>query len=274
MSFQNRFSNLGHPNRIWTVSAIHGQCDRLLSIHKAIYDKFTPGDRLVYTGNYLGGQDAQVLETMDELLHFRRTLMALPGIHAEDIVYLRGIQEQIWSKLLQLPFAPSGIQVVEWLTSRHPEMDSILQAYGSSLTDAARIAREGVMSMTRWTGTLKNTLRAHPGHEKFYTVLRRAAFTTDRHSNDNHLLFVNAGFNPLLSLDDQGDHFWWSSRDFNLIEKPYAPFRAVIRGYDPDRHGVHIGSATISLDGGCGHGGQLVCARLSDTGDVQELLAA
>ncbi|MBI1216584.1 MAG: hypothetical protein GC185_12300 [Alphaproteobacteria bacterium] len=253
---------------------MHGECERLAAIHRAIYDKFSPGDRLVYTGNYLGGEQAAPVETLDELLHFRRSLMALPGIHAEDIVYLRGIQEQIWSKLLQLQFAASGIQVVEWLAARHGDMDSILRAYGSSLEEAARIAREGTMSMTRWTGALKQNIRLHPGHEKFFTVLRRAAFTTDRHSNDNYLLFVNAGFNPLLTLENQGDHFWWSSRDFNDIEKPYAPFRAVIRGYDPDRHGVHIGNATISLDGGCGHGGQLVCARLSDQGDVQELLGA
>lgn len=274
MKAQNIFCNLGHPNRIFAVSAIHGEYDRLVSIHRSIYDTFRAGDRLVYTGNYLGGENARPLETLDEILHFRRTLMALPAVHAEDIVFLRGIQEQLWGKLLQLQFAPSGAQVVEWLASKHPDIDTLLRAYGTSLDEAARIAREGVMSMTRWTVGIKNAVRAQAGHEKFFTVLRRAAFTSDQHSNDNHLLFVPSGFNPLLTLDDQGDHFWWSSRDFNAIETAYAPFRAVIRGHDPERQGVHIGKATISLDGGCGHGGQLICARLSASGAVEDLLAA
>lgn len=273
MTANTKFSNLGQPNRIWTVSAIHGQLGRLASIHKAIYEQFKPGDRLVYTGNYLGGQDAQPLETLNELLYFRRTLLALPGMEADDIVYLRGRQEELWSKVLQLQFASNASLVVEWMVQHSPEIHSILCAYGSSLEELRRVAREGVMSLTRWSAVIKGHMRAQPGHEKFFTVLRRAAFTTDPHSNDNNLLFVHAGLNPARQLADQGDEFWWATKNFNAMQ-PYSTFKSVVRGHDPDHGGIHIGQSSISLDGGCGHGGQLVCARLSGAGEVLEILAA
>lgn len=273
MTFKNKFTNLGHPNQIWTVSAIYGELEKLTAIHKALYEKFRPGDRLVYTGNYLGGTNASPVKTLDELLYFRRTLMAVPGVDAEDIVYLRGRQEELWSKILQLQFAPNASEVVEWMVTHNPEIGSILSAYGSSLEELRRVSREGIISLTRWSNFLKAKIRALPGHEKFFTVLRRAAFTELRHSNDNNLLFVHAGVNPARQLADQGDEFWWATKNFNTME-PYAPFKSVVRGHDPDRGGIHIGKASISLDGGCGRGGKLVCAQLTGTGEVLEILAA
>jgi serine/threonine protein phosphatase 1 len=274
MSFKTKFSSLGHPNRIWVVSAIHGELTRLTSIHKAVYEKFQPGDRLVYTGNYLGGTAAKPVETLDELLHFRRTLLAIPGLQPDDIVYLRGMQEELWGKLLQLQFAPNAGQVIDWMAAHHPDIDSIVRAYGSSLGEAARITREGILNLTRWSTALKNRIRAEPGHEKFFTVLRLAAFTENRHSNDNNLLFVHAGIDPARPLAAQGDQFWWAFKGFNGIKERYLPFRAVIRGHDPEQQGIHISSAVISLDGGSGRGGQLICARMSDAGEVLEILAA
>lgn len=274
MAFKTKFSNLGHPNKIWVVSAIHGEIERLTSIHQAIYDRFRPGDRLIYTGNYLGGNAAKPLQTLDEILYFRRTLMAKPGLQADDIVYLRGIQEELWGKLLQIQFAPNPSQVIDWMTQRHPDIDSILQAYGTSLAELARIAREGILNLTRWSSTLKNRVRTEAGHEKFFTVLRLAAFTEHKHSNDNNLLFVHAGLDPEKPLAAQNDQFWWSFRGFNQIGAPYSPFRSVIRGHDPEGQGLHIGPSYISLDGGCGHGGQLLCAQLSNVGEVLDIIAA
>lgn len=274
MSFKNKFSNLGHPRRIWTISAIHGEVDKLYAIHDTLFDKCRPGDRIVYTGNYFGGRHGFPIATMDELLSFRRRLLAQPGMMADDFVYLRGLQEELWSKLLQIQFAPSARDVVEWMACRYPEMDSMLQAYGSSLENASRVAREGVLPLTRWTGFMRDQIRRHAGHEKFFTVLRRAAFTEHGSSNDNNILFVHAGLNPGLSLTAQGDHFWWSAKGFNHMTSPYLPFRTVIRGHDPEKNGIHIGNVSISLDGGCGHGGELVLAELSGKGDVLGLLAA
>lgn len=275
MSFNMKFSSLGSPNRIWTISAINGQLQPLVDIHKAIFDRFTPGDRVVYTGNYLGGENARPLEVLDELLFFRRTLLAREGAMANDFVYLRGIQEELLDKFLQLQFAPDARRIVEWIADKHPEMHGILCAYGTSLPDAGRVSREGVISLTRWTAFLKKQMRKTAGHEVFFAALRRAAFTDKGEDckNDN-LLFVHAGIDPEATLTRQGDSFWWKAKDFNSLEAACPPFRSVVRGFDPAHGGVHIGKAAISLDGGCGYGGRLVCARLSDAGDVQELIAA
>ncbi len=274
MSFKTSFCNLGQPRKIWTVSAIRGQIDRLAAIHNYIYQNCAPGDRVLYTGNYFCGQAAAAPEVLNELLYFRRSLLARPGMVPEDFVYLRGVQEELWSKLLQIHFAPSARAVVEWIGTHHPEMESLLATYGSSLTAAARTAREGVVPLTKWTIALRERMRARPGHEKFFTLLRRAAFTEHAGTNDNNILFVHAGLDPSLPLTAQGDRFWWAARSFGNMQAPYLPFRTVVRGCDPDGGGVKVSPISVSLDGGCGRGGQLVCAQLSASGDVLAMQAA
>lgn len=271
MSFQAKFSNLGQPNRIWVFSAIEGRADRLRAAHQNVYEKFAPGDRIVYTGNYFGGTQADPLGTMNDLLVFRRSILALPGSMVNDIVYLRGIQEELWRSLLRLQMSINASDTVAWIARRHPEVDSLLRLYGSSLDEASRVAREGVLNLTRWAAALQNHQRQFPGHEKFFTTLRRAAFTENPGSNDNNLLFVHAGIDPRRALIEQEDEFWWSSKNFNLYQEPYRPFRTVVRGYDPEHQGMHLGSAFVSLDGG---GRQLICAEMMPDGRIAELIRA
>ncbi|SVD03386.1 uncharacterized protein METZ01_LOCUS356240, partial [marine metagenome] len=61
--------------RVWAVSAVHGEVDRLRAIHNQLEQHFTPGDRLVYLGNYLG-YGPRIIETVDELLLLRRAMLA------------------------------------------------------------------------------------------------------------------------------------------------------------------------------------------------------
>jgi hypothetical protein len=270
MSFKNKFSNLGQPNKIWVVSAVHGEVPRLTELHDKLFQRFQPGDRLLYTGNYIAGAAAQPVETINEILYFRRTLLARPGMMADDFVYLRGIQEELWNKLLQLQFTPSPRQVVDWMSKKHTSMESVLNGYGSSFEEAARVAREGIISMTRWTSFLKSSVRQFPGHEKFFSVLRRAAFTENRAGNDNNILFVHAGLDPQRPLMSQGDNFWWGSKQFSQMTESYQPFKSVVRGFDPEHQGIQVGPVSVSLDGG----DKLVCAEMSGQGDVLEILAA
>lgn len=270
--FNMRFANLGCPNRIWAVSAINGQLKNLVHAHKSLLEKFRHGDCIVYTGNYLCGTSAKPMETLDEILSFTRKLNARYGTRDGDIVFLRGIQEEIFSKVLQLQFAPDAEGIVKWVSSNHPELDSLLKAYGGSLDEAARISREGILCLTRWSTELKTAIRRKEGHEAFFSGLRRAAFTDNRNSNDNNLLFVHAGFNPHLPLISQGDSFWWSAKGFNDIFSRYEPFRLVVRGHDPFGLGVHVGKVTMSLDGKCGKpGGKLVMAEMTPLGDILEI---
>lgn len=274
-SFSEKFTNLGAPRKIWTVAAVHGQRDSLARVHDKIFAEFTPGDRVVYTGNYLCAEkNARPRDVINDLLAFRRKLMAVPGVMADDVIYLRGVQEELWTKLTQIQMAQSPRQVIEWIAQAYPEMDTLLAAYGTSLLEAGRVAREGILSLTRWSGALKRNLREHPGAEKFFTSLRRAAFTDQRQSNDNNILFVHAGINPAKPLTAQNDQFWWAHKNFAAMQAPYAPFRTVVRGSDPQGAGVQLGAVNLSLDGGCGKGGHLVCAQLTPSGDVLDVYAA
>ena len=265
----NRFSALGCPRRIWAVSAIHSDVERLTALHDEIYPQFRAGDRLVYLGNYTGFGTRPV-ETIDELLTFRRMILALPGVQIDDLVYLRGAQEDMWSRLIQLQFCPDPVDSFLWMLGNG--MGATLAPYGIDAHEGINAAREGIMPLTRWTNAIRETLRRHPGHDTFMTCHRRAAFTSLPAEDRTPILFVNAGINENRPLSDQGDDLCWSGQHFNRMTHPYRPFEKVIRGFDPTHEGVRINGVTASLDGGCGFGGPLVAAQMDATGDISEIM--
>ncbi len=261
------FTCLGAPKRIWAVSAIHGDADRLTRLHDAIYAQIRPGDRIVYTGNYTGyGLNAR--ESLDEILTFRRMVLARPGMIPGDLVYLRGQQEEILQKLLQLQFAPNPTDVYLWMLGNG--LSHTLASYGLSHHDGIEACRAGVMGITKWTTQIRQAIRNNPGHEALYTHLTRAAHT--REYGPHPILFVHAGLNVKKPLAEQGDHLWWSQNDFLSISEPYAPFQKVIRGYDPAHKGVQFNCVTASIDGGCGFGGTLIGTLFTENGDVEDLI--
>ena len=264
-----RFSELGAPRRVWTVSAVHGELDKLYAIHDAILERLRAGDRIVYLGNYTG-YGIHSRETVDEILTFRRLALSMPGVIPADFIYLRGRQEDMWQKILQLQFTYKPEEAFG--TMLEHGFGQTLASYGINADDGMRACKEGTLALTRWTNKIRAALRANPGHDLFMTQWKRAAYTVVNGSNA--LLFVNAGIDPALPLEDQGDHLWWSGEDFNEITQAYAPFEKVIRGYDPNNSGVRINCVTASLDGGCGFGGPLVCAGMDSKGKILELLQA
>jgi hypothetical protein len=263
------FSVLGHPRYVWAVSSIHGEADRLVKIHDQIAGKIKPGDRIVYLGNY-SGYGPYPVAAMDELLTFRRIILSMPGMMCSDIVYLRGAQEEMWQKLIQLQFSPDPSSILLWMLGHG--MSSTLKDYGLSPHDGIIAAREGIMSLTRWTLEVRNALKLHPGHDIFGYHIHRAAYTNS--SAPAPLLFVNSGLNPDKPLSEQGDNFWWAGKDFQSITKNYPPFRRIVRGYDPSHNGVCVNCVTASIDGGCGFGGKLVAARFESAGEIDDLIEA
>lgn len=277
----SRFAVLGRPRHIWAVGAIHAQPDRLDVLHRAIFQNFRPGDRLVYLGNMIGHGE-RVGETIDRLLDARRALLSLRGMLASDIVYLRGAQEEMWQKLLQLHFAPDPRQVLEWMLRQG--VGPTLAAYGGVPEQGLAAARGGTMMLGRWTRQLRQAVLDRPGHEALFNALRRAAYTgspdktdpdkTDPDRSDadgGGLLLVSAGIEPARPLGEQGDAFWWGGASFARLEEPYGNFRRLVRGFDPARRGVVSGPVGLTIDGGCGLGGHLVCARLDSFGEVLDL---
>jgi serine/threonine protein phosphatase 1 len=258
---------MGKPRRVWAISAIHAEARRLMTLHDLLYPMIRPGDRIVYLGNYTGyGNDP--IGTINEILTFRRMVLSLPGMMAGDIAYLRGSQEEMWQKLLQIQFAPNPAEVLNWMYDNG--LSQTLEAYDLDPRQGQTAAAEGVMSLTKWTGRIRQGLRQHAGHDIFSTHHRRAAYTDEQ--TEYPMLFVHTGINPERPLHDQGDNFWWGGKQFDSIQLPYSPFQKVVRGYDPERRGVHLNCVTASLDGGCGFGGTLVCAGFTPLGDTFELI--
>jgi serine/threonine protein phosphatase 1 len=267
-SEQGIFATLRPKSRVWAVSALHGEADCLAALHREILAGFAAGDQIVYLGNY-SGHGVKVLETINELLLFRRAILSLSESDEDchNIVFLRGAQEEMWQKLLQLQFAPNPVQVLNWMVGQG--IEPTIKAYGASVEEAIVAAREGTLALTRWTNQLRQNLRDHDGHNALISSLRHAAFT-----EDGTMLFVHAGIDPNRPLSAQSDSFWWGGSGFASIAEPYDGYRRVIRGFDRRRAGLQETPYTVSLDGGAGFGGPLLAALFSPQGDIVRTISA
>lgn len=262
-------STLGQPQTVWSIPAIHADLEQLIRLHDAIFAHIKPGDRIVYHGNYTGYGERAVA-CIDEILAFRRMVLALPGIFPSDLVYLRGQQELIWEKLLQLQFAPDPTNVLLWMLGQG--LTNTLYDYGLSPHDGIEACKTGIMGLTKWTNSIRKAMRRHPGHETFMNQLKRAAYTDEDAAHP--LLFVHAGLNTQKPLDEQGDDLWWAGENFGHINAPYAPFAKVVRGFDPAHGGLDLNGVSATIDDGCGFGGPLICAAFAQDGQIGSILEA
>lgn len=270
-----RFASLGAPERIFAVPSIHGDVVNLNKIHESIYQNFRAGDRLIYLGNYTGyGHHSK--QTINAILSFRRCLMSIPGVQPSDITYLRGTQEEMWQKLMQLQFAPNPSIVLEWMLNRG--LAETMMSYDICLIEAQRVVHEGIIRLSRWTEKARQVVYSAPGHDMFGAQLKRAAYTDCAMTKSNGvcspLLFVNAGIDFSKSLEDQGDCFWWGNAHFKSMRLPYSPYQKIIRGFDPENGGIHDSAITATIDDNCGRGGNLVYAELNALGDILDIKAA
>jgi serine/threonine protein phosphatase 1 len=261
----SKFARLPNARRVWAIAAINGAAGRLVRLHDAISERFQDGDRVVYLGNYVGQGDA-VIATIDELLDFRRRVLGRQRGFACDVVFLRGAQEEMWQKLLQLQFAPNPSEVLRWITKAG--METTIRAYGGDLGQGFVASRDGPRTLTRWTGELRDAMNATPGHTALFSALRHAAFTEER-----GLLFIHAAIDPTRPLAAQGDAFWWGREDILELGASFEGFRRIIRGIDHKERGVIERDFAVSLDGGK-RGGPLVAACFARDGALIEMVEA
>src|SRR5690606_24420032 len=146
------------------------------------------------------------------------------GALAGDVVFLRGAQEEMWQKLLQLQFAPNPAEVLRWMLTQGVE--PTLAAYGGRPDEGLAAAREGAVQLTRWTNRLRDAMRAAPGHLSLFAALKRAAYC-----GPPGLLLISAGIDVTRPLGAQGDSFWWGGATFASIDQPYGEFTRIVRGY-------------------------------------------
>lgn len=260
------YGRLVRARRVWAIGSIHSEAKRVLALHARMAPRLNAGDRLVYLGNYTGFGPGAVA-ALDALIRFRALFLARRNAFMGDIAFLRGSQEEMWQKLLELQFAPNPREVLPWMLDHG--LGATLDSYGVDSQQGLRAARDSVLSLTRWTATVRAAIEARPGHRQLMTSLRRAAFT-----EDGALLFVHAGVNPAKPLDLQGDTFWWSDRDILQLDAPFAGFKRVVRGIDPHHAGIVEARHAVSIDGGSGFGGPLMAACFTPDGTIVDHIEA
>lgn len=259
-------ARLRKARRIWAIASVHGVASRLATLAAHIEPRLQPRDVLVFMGNLIGsppgGETPDIAATIDIALKLRRTVLGKPGARACDVVFLRGAQEEMWSKLDQLHFAVNPRDVLRWML--HHGVGATIEAYAGheAIAEGLRAVGAGPMMTARWTGALRALVRGHPGHEPLYTSIKRAAL-----SEDGRLLFVHHGVDPSRPLDRQGDSFWWgAAQSFDRIAAPFAGVERAVRGYDRSHPGVISGAVGLTVDGGCGFGGALLASLLDSDG--------
>lgn len=260
------YAVLERPRRVWAVGPIHGDRVRLSALHEALLQDIRRGDRLVYLGNFMG-VGADVRGVLNELLSFRSLLLTGRGMEPWDIAYLRGTQEEMWDKLLQVQFAANPHAVMKWMLEQG--LGATLDAYGSSSEEGLQRCREGTISLTRWTNKLRQAVRDRPGHDELLSSVRRYAVT------DNHrLLFVHADINPSRGLADQGDTFWWGGGHLERMTQRYANFSLIIRGASRNpQNSPEMTDYYACIDGSSNtEGGSLTAACFTPKGDADAWL--
>ncbi len=263
-----KYVDLGQPRKIWAVAVIHGDRERLVTLHDHLASRFNVRDRLIYLGNYLGNGAFDNQAVIEELLAFRSALLSKPGMKPADIVHLRGPAEEAWQRLLRLQFSPVPTRAVEQYLEAGAE--AYLRLYGVSVNETKSIARAGSIAITRWTNQLRVMQRQSLGHEALACSLRRAAMTAPN-AEGKRVLFVPAGYDISRSLSEQGDHLWFGNAPFHAaVEHPVLA--RIARGFDPMRMGINTDGLAVTLDGGCGRGGPLVCGCLNAQGQLLEVV--
>lgn len=220
----------------WALGALAGDDAALERLGNALMPLWRPGDRLVVLGNMLGAA-GNTPRTLDLILLLRRRLLARPGAEVEDFVFLRGAQEEIWHKALQLQFALAPLDVLDWMLSRG--LAAIIEAYGHSIAEGRIASRNGSLAIARWTAGLRDRQAARPGHGDLLNVLSRAAL-----SADGRLLFTASGIDPGRPLDSQADAFWWSTQTDSALDDAlgkagdggWPEIARVVRGAGPSRN--------------------------------------
>lgn len=239
-------ARLRDGGRTWALGALAGNdaaVERFAGILQRVWQ---PGERLVVLGN-MSGPAGNGARTLDLLLVLRRRLLARAGAEVEDFVFLRGAQEEMWHKLLQLQFAVSPLDVLDWMLARG--LAATIESYGQSVAEGRIASRNGPTAIARWTAGLRETQAARPGHTELLSSLVRAAV-----SADGRTVFAAAGVDPARPLEEQADAFWWSAQTDTSLDRALAHAGAgwptigrVVRGSGPARNELCDGGRVLTV---------------------------
>ncbi len=224
MKNKNNFIEIKKVDKIWAIGSIHSNLEAFRSIRKYILEYFRKDDVLIFLGNIIGlGQESK--KTLSSVISLRMELMSKFKMKPERIIFLRGAQEEMFTKLLQLQFAPNPKEIINWMFEHG--VDKSIHSYGLMEQEIKNISTTGTISISKWTSKLNKILKNNPGHMEYFLNLKHAAF-----SETKKILFVNRGVDITRPLSAQNDCFWWGFQNFSKIDKPYSTFKIIVRGYE------------------------------------------
>jgi len=225
MQINSKFAQFESCNNIWAIGSIHSQLHSFEKIKKHIIENFAEKDKVVFLGNIIGvGELAK--ETLSSVLDMRFRLMSKFYLDPKDIVFLRGAQEEMFLKLLQLQTAPNAHEILLWMYEHG--VNKTVDSYGLDSSQLIDVSLHGTISINRWTSNLNQTLSGYNGHKEYFSNLCHAAFPKSK-----LILFVNRGVDITRPLSAQSDCFWWGYHNFSKLNKPYKTFKKIVRGYEP-----------------------------------------
>jgi len=222
----SNFVELKKSNKIWAIGSIHSNLKSFTSIKKFLLKNFEAKDKLIFLGNVIGlGSNSK--ETLSSIIDLRFNLMSKFTLKPDSIIFLRGAQEEMFSKLLQLQLAPNPNEIIEWMFDHG--VNETIKSYGFSENEVKNIASSGTINISKWTKALNNVLNKNPGHTQYFLNLKHAAY-----SKTKKILFVNRGVDITRPLSAQNDCFWWGFQNFSSIDRPYKTFSRIVRGYESE----------------------------------------
>ncbi len=226
MNKVGNFVELNKSGKIWAIGSIHSNLKSFNSIKEFILNNFEKNDKLVFLGNVVGlGKNSK--ETLSSVINLRFSLMSKFKLKPLSIIFLRGAQEEMFSKLLQLQLAPNPSEIIEWMFDHG--VNETVKSYGFTENEVKNIASSGTINISKWTSSLNKVLQNNPGHTEYFLNLKHAAY-----SHSKKILFVNRGVDITRPLSAQNDCFWWGFQNFSKIQRPYKTFLRIVRGYESE----------------------------------------
>ena len=266
MQIDSKFAVFKSSNKIWAIGSIHSQLDSFENIKQHIIKNFSQNDRIVFLGNIIGFGDF-AKETLSSVINMRLSLMSKFYLKPEDIVFLRGAQEEMFLKLLQLQTAPNPNEILLWMYEHG--VDKTINSYGLDSKELLKISSQGPISINKWTTKLNEFVANYKGHREYYSNLCHAAYPKSK-----LILFVNRGVDITRPLSAQSDCFWWGYHNFSKLNKPYKTFQKIIRGYEPTMPDktLNIKDKTVfSLYQGPLSDKKVMAGLFSDSGEILDL---
>ena len=220
---KNHFAEISNSKKIWAIGSIHSRCTAFDSLKQFILENFEIDDSIVFLGNIIGlGSDSK--QTLNSVLDFRFKLMSKFCLDPSKIIFLRGAQEEMFLKLLQLQTAPNPEDIIKWMIEHG--VDATIKSYGFNIDELINVSTQGTLKISKWTSKLNKAINIEIGHKQYFAHLKHAAFSMSK-----KILFVNRGVDVSRPLSAQNDCFWWGYQNFSNLDINYNTFVRIIRGY-------------------------------------------